>query len=221
MSNEASSGSGKTNYSVQLQPIEVQLALNRHAGYNQLAAIAGSPYFDSYLYSQKLPFLNLSFHHDFFFKYTWDWTLAEIRDCLFSICHELQLFKIRGVRRLPVTDWTPEQRLPFRFSLFELSRWKSVHIIIFKILFFRGPNIQVSQNVVNSALEASWILAYSRKSGIQVGGSCRSSADLLTRNFTLRFTLPSCRSIMEPERHKLFYDLGNVRSKHTSWSKSS
>jgi len=38
---------------------------------------------------------------------------------------------------LPVTDWAAEQRLPFRFYLFELSWWKSVHIIYFKIQFWR------------------------------------------------------------------------------------
>ena len=42
-----------------------------------MSAIAGSPYFDSYLYSQKLPFLNSSFRHDLFFMHSWDWS----RDC--------------------------------------------------------------------------------------------------------------------------------------------
>ena len=84
MRHEASSDSGKTNNSMQFSPIEVQLALNWHAGYNLMSAIAGSPYFDSYLYSQKLPFLNSSFHQDLYFMYSWDWTLAEIRYCLFN-----------------------------------------------------------------------------------------------------------------------------------------
>jgi hypothetical protein len=94
MHHEASSDSGKTNNSMQFRPIEVQLALNWEAGYNLMSAIASSPYFDSYLYSQKLPFLNSSFHHDLFFMHSWDWTLAEIRYRLFMICHELQAFKI-------------------------------------------------------------------------------------------------------------------------------
>ena len=93
MHHEASSDSGKTNNSMQFRPIEVQLALNWHAGYNLMSAIAGSPYFDSYVYSQKLPFLNSSFHHDLFFMHSWEWTLAEIRYRLFMICHELQAFK--------------------------------------------------------------------------------------------------------------------------------
>ena len=57
MHHEASSDSGKTNNSMQFLPIEVPLALNWHAEYNLMAAIAGSPYFHSYLDSQKLPFL--------------------------------------------------------------------------------------------------------------------------------------------------------------------
>jgi hypothetical protein len=65
-----------------------------------MAGIAGSPYFDNYLYSQKLPFLNSSFRHDLFIMHSWDWTLAEIRYPLFMICHELQAFKIRGGQEL-------------------------------------------------------------------------------------------------------------------------
>jgi len=58
---------------------------------------------------------------------------------------------------LPVSDWAAEQRLQFGFSLFELSWWKSVHTIYLKIWVFGGPNIPVSQNVVNSDWEALWI----------------------------------------------------------------
>jgi len=65
-----------------------------------MAGIVGSPYFDKYLYSQKLPFLNLSFHHNLFFMNSCDWTLAEIRYRLFIICHNLQAFKICGGREL-------------------------------------------------------------------------------------------------------------------------
>jgi len=65
-----------------------------------MAEIAGSPYFDSCLYSQKLPFLYSSFHHDLFFMHTSDWTLAENRYGLFMICHELQVFKMSGGREL-------------------------------------------------------------------------------------------------------------------------
>ena len=79
-----------------LRAIEEQLALNPHAGYNLMAAIAGSPYFDSYLYSQKLPFLYSSIHHKLFFMHSWDWTLAEISYRVFMICHALQVVKIRG-----------------------------------------------------------------------------------------------------------------------------
>jgi len=100
MHHEALSDSRRTNNSMQFQSIEVQLALNWHAGYNLMSAIAGSPYCDSYLYSQKLPFLYSSIHHDLFFIHSSDWTLAEIRYRLLMICHELQAFKIWGWREL-------------------------------------------------------------------------------------------------------------------------
>jgi hypothetical protein len=56
-------------------------------------------------------------------------------------------------RNLAVTNRAAELRLALRFYLFELSRWKSVNIIHFKIEVFSGPNIQVSENVVQSVLE--------------------------------------------------------------------
>jgi len=93
---EASSDSGKTNNSMQFQPIELQLASNWHAGYNLMATIAGSPCFDSYLYSQKLPFLNLSFRHYLFFMHNWDWTSADIGYRLFAICPKLPALMIPG-----------------------------------------------------------------------------------------------------------------------------
>jgi hypothetical protein len=65
---------------------------------NVMAGIVGSPDFDSYLYYQNLPVLNSSFHHNLYFMHSWDWTLAEIRYCLFMICHELQVLKICGGR---------------------------------------------------------------------------------------------------------------------------
>jgi len=62
--------------------------------------IVCSPDFDNYLCSQKLPFLDLSFHHDWFIMHSSDWMLAEIRYHQFKICHELQAFKICGGREL-------------------------------------------------------------------------------------------------------------------------
>jgi len=41
-----------------------------------MAGIAGSPDFDSYLYSQKLRCPNWSFHHDLILIHSWDWTLG-------------------------------------------------------------------------------------------------------------------------------------------------
>jgi len=70
-----------------------------------MAGIAGSPYFDSYLYSQKVHCPNLSVHHDFLHNHSWDWMLEEIRYCLFVICQKLQV----EVGQLPIEpvsrDW--------------------------------------------------------------------------------------------------------------------
>jgi len=80
-----------------------------------MAEIVGSPDFDSYLYAQKLPVLNSSFHHDLYFMPSWDWMLAEIRYCMFLICHELQALKICGGREL---------------ASHQLSRWAETGIQI-------------------------------------------------------------------------------------------
>jgi len=93
---------------------------------NVLAGIVGSSDFDSYLYSQKLPFLNSSFHHDLYFMHSWDWTLVEIRYCMFIICDKLQAFKICGERKL-AGHWlshraeTGIQILSLRGLLMEIS----------------------------------------------------------------------------------------------------
>jgi hypothetical protein len=100
MHHEASSDSGKMNNNMLFRPIEVKQALNWQTGYNLMSAIAGSPYFDSELYSQSLPFLNSSFHHDWLFMHFWDWTLAENRYCQFMMCYELRVSKIRTGREV-------------------------------------------------------------------------------------------------------------------------
>jgi len=69
--------------------------------------------------------------------------------------------------------------------------------------FWRPKHTSLS-NVVKSALDALWIEAYSRKSGIWVSGCCRSSAESLSRRCLLRFTLWSCSMNMEPKRRKLY-----------------
>jgi hypothetical protein len=122
-----------------------------------MAGIAGLPYFDNFLYSQKLPFLNSSFV-TICSSCTLGigrWRKSDI-DCVWFVMNFRRSRHVVG-RSLPVTDWAAGQRLPFRFNLFELSWWKSVHIIYFMIRWFGGPNIQVSQNVVKSALEVLWI----------------------------------------------------------------
>jgi len=101
MRHEASSDSRMPNTCIQFRSIEVQLALNWHAGYNLMAAIAGLPYFDSDFYNQKLPFLYLSLLLDLISIHTSDWTLAETRHRRFMICHKLQSFMIRNVEEFP------------------------------------------------------------------------------------------------------------------------
>jgi hypothetical protein len=70
MHHKTSSDSGKMNNNMQFRPIEVQLAMNWVAGYNLMSANVGLPDFDSYLYSEQLPFLYSRFHHDIFFIHT-------------------------------------------------------------------------------------------------------------------------------------------------------
>jgi hypothetical protein len=96
MDPEASSGSERMNNSMEFQPIEVQLALNWHPDYYQMAAIVGSPNFDSNLYSQKRLFHYSSVYHDLFIMHTLDSTFAEIRYRLLMICVKLHAIKIRG-----------------------------------------------------------------------------------------------------------------------------
>jgi hypothetical protein len=91
-----------------------------------MAGIAGSPYFDNYLDSQKLSFLNPSFGHELFFMHPWAWTLAEIRYRLFMISHELQVFKICGGWELASHRWSSGaeiaiQILSLRARLMEFS----------------------------------------------------------------------------------------------------
>jgi len=70
-----------------------------------MTGIAGSPYFDSYLYSQKQRCPNSSFHHDVFFMHSWDLTLEEIRYCLFMHCQELQAGACQSPIEPLSTDW--------------------------------------------------------------------------------------------------------------------
>jgi len=87
--------------------------------------------------------------------HSWDRTLAEIRYPLFMMCHKLQAFKIRGGRELAGLQLsrraeTAIQILSLRALMMEIGS----HNLFSDTVFFGGPNIQVSQNVVKSALEA-------------------------------------------------------------------
>jgi len=83
------------------------------------------------------------------------WQKSDIVCSWFATNLRHSRYKVGG--SLPVTDRSAEQRLAFRLYLFELSWWKSVHTIYFEIRVFGGPNIQVSHNVVKSALDELWI----------------------------------------------------------------
>jgi len=87
---------------------------------NGMAGIAGSPYFDSYLYSQKLRCPNSSFHHDLIFMHSWDWTLEEIRYRLFMICHELHAGACQSPLEPLSRDWHSDS-LSLRALLMEIG----------------------------------------------------------------------------------------------------
>ena len=70
-----------------------------------MAGIAGSPYFDSYLYSQKLRCLDSSVHRDWFYMQAWDWTLEEIRCRMVTICNELQAGAIQSPIEPLSSNW--------------------------------------------------------------------------------------------------------------------
>ena len=206
MGHEAWSDSRKMNHSMQFRPIEVQRALNQHAGFNPMQWLELQAHLTLRV---TCTLRNCVVLTRAFIKICSSCTLGigrwrKNKYHLFMICRELQ------GGSLLVTYWAAEQRLAFRFYLFKLSWWKSVHTIYFNIQLFGCPIIQVDQNVVKSALEPLWIWVCSRKGGIQVSRSCRSSAESLSRSWLLMFALSSCSLIMEPERHKLFQDLGNV-----------
>jgi hypothetical protein len=63
-------------------------------------------------------FLFSSFHHDLFFMYTWHYTLAEIRYCLFMMCHDLQPSMILSGREL---------------AHHQLSHWAETRILILSL----------------------------------------------------------------------------------------
>jgi hypothetical protein len=197
---EASCDSRKTNTSMQFWPMEVQRALNNHAGFNLIY----------WLWLQVHPTLTVTCTFSDCIGLTrafitiwslctprigswgksdivWIWFVTNFRWEL--ACHWLSRWAETGIQIL---------------YLFNVSWWKWVHTIYFEMWVFGGPNIKVSQNVVESALEGIWIQSCSRKSNIMVSGACLSSAESLRRCCLLRLTLSCCSSIMEPERQKLY-----------------
>jgi len=184
---------------MQFWPIEVQRALNRHAGFN------------------LMQWLGLQARLTLTFTWTlrnwvvptrafitiWSWSNLGIGRWrkLDIVCVWFVTKFGRELASHRLSRWA-ESGIQILY-IFELSWWKSVHIIYFKIQVFGGPNTQLSQNVVKSAVEVFWIEACLRKCGIPVSWSCPSSVELQRRLCLLRFTLSSCSSIMELELQHL------------------
>jgi hypothetical protein len=80
--------------------------------------------------------------------YSGHWTLEEISYRQFIICHELPA----------VAGWSPIQQLSRTWHSHSLFLQALLMVIgspnLFQDMGFWGPNIQVSQNEVKSALEA-------------------------------------------------------------------
>jgi len=206
MHHETSSDSKKKNNHMQYWPIEVQRALGRHAGDNliqwpglqarltlTITCTLRNCFFLTPAFITICSACTLGIGH---------WQKSNI-DCLLVVLDFRRSRQELG-GRLPVTNWAAVRRLPSGFNLFELVWLKLVHTINFKIWFFGGPKLQVSQNVVESALEGLWNQACSRKYGEPGCRSCRSSAESLSRSFLLRITLWRCSSIIEPEWQKRY-----------------
>jgi hypothetical protein len=85
-----------------------------------MPGIASSPYFDSYLYSQNLRFPNWSFNHALIFMQSLDWTLEEMKYCVFMICYDLQAGAYQSPIELLSTD-SDSDSLSLRALLMEIG----------------------------------------------------------------------------------------------------
>jgi len=138
MRHEASSDSGKTNNSMQFRPIDVQRALSRPAGYNLMYWLGLQAHLTLTITCtlRNCHFLTRAF------VTIWSsctlgigrWRKSDIHCSWVVTYFRCSRYVVGG--SMPVTDWAAEQRLPFRFHLFELSWWKLVHTIYFRIPFF-------------------------------------------------------------------------------------
>jgi hypothetical protein len=159
MRHEASFDSGKTNHSTQFWLIEVLRALRRHAGYNlmQWLRLQARLTLTITCTLRNCIFLTRAFVMicSSFTLEIGRWRKSDIHCLWFVTNFRLSRHVVGG--SFPVTDWAAELGLPFRFYLFELCWWKSVHTMYFQTRRFGGRNIHISQNVVKSALEALWI----------------------------------------------------------------
>jgi len=137
---EASSDRGKTNHSMQIRPIAVQRALNRHAGLNPMQWLGLQARHTLTVTSTlrncvvlSRVFITIRLLYTFGMGH---WRKSDIV-CIWFVTNFRREF---AGHRLSCWAETGFQIL----YLFKLSWRKLVHIMYFEIWGFRGPNIQVS-----------------------------------------------------------------------------
>jgi hypothetical protein len=150
---ETSANCGNTNHSMQFRTIEVQRVLNRHAEFNPMQCLGLQPHptltvtctlrncvvlTRAFITIWSLCTLGIGCWRKsdivcLWFVTNFRWELA---------CHWLSGWAETGIQIL---------------NVFELSWWKSVLTIHFKIREFGGPNIHVTDNAFKTVLEAFWI----------------------------------------------------------------
>ena len=130
--------SGKMRNSMQCRPFEVQQALNRREGLNLMQWLG--------LQARLTLTITCTLRNCHFLTRAFVticssctlgiglWRKLDIVCSWFATILWRSRYAVGGSLR--VTDQASEQRLEFRFYLFELSWWKSVHTIYSKIRFF-------------------------------------------------------------------------------------
>jgi hypothetical protein len=141
---EPVSVSGKMNYSMQFRPIEVQQALNRHVEFNLKEWLG----LQACLTLTVTCTLRNSIFLTQAFITIWSLFTLRIFGCrnsdIVSLWYFMNIRHELAGHRVNSSAETVIQIL----NVFELSWWKSVDTIHFKVQVFGGPNIQVSQYVV-------------------------------------------------------------------------
>ena len=166
-----------------------------------MAGIAGSPDLDSYWYSQKVPFLNWSFHHDVNFRNSADRTLPEIRYHIFMIWHEHLAFKICGGRDLASNQLICWAQIPIRIVISSSSlngNQLTSCIIRYGLVAARTDQIvKMLLCLHQKHCECKPV----RGSVVYRWEGVAGSSRVAEQKQSLKFSLSSCSSIMEPEWH--------------------